>query len=206
MTTVSLPPTKRARNRAQTTHDITAAALRQLEVDGASGLSLRSVARELGMSVAGLYRYFDTRDALLLQLVEEGFDDLGTALRAVTADSPDDLLRQRLHTYRRWALDHPRVFNLLFTDPIPDFVAPPEGPTDHAVRRALGALMEPFGILLGVDPARPSRALSHAMVEIWSLAHGFVMLEVFNHLRWASLNTDRTYAQLIDAAVARIDH
>jgi len=197
-------PTKRARNRAQTIHDITSVALSQLEKEGASGLSLRSVARELGMSVAGLYRYFDTRDALLVRLIEDGFSDLGTTLRTVESGDPADLLRRRLHLYRRWALERPRVFNLLYTDPIPGFVAPPNGPTDVAVKGALSALLEPAAVILGVNPARPSRFAVSAMVETWSTTHGFVALEVFNHLRWTNLDLDRAYNGIVELALERL--
>ena len=197
-------PTKRALNRAQTIDDITSASLRQLERDGASGLSLRSVARELGMSVAGLYRYFDTRDALLVQLIRDGFDDLGATLRTVDHTDPVELLRKRLHAYRRWAHQRPRVFNLLFTDPIPGFAAPPEGPTDVAVRTALSALVEPAALILGANPARPSKQAVAAMIDCWATAHGFVSLEVFHHIRWAGLDADRAYARLVDTAVDQL--
>lgn len=199
-------PTKRARNRAQAVHDITSVALRQLENDGASGLSLRSVARELGTSVAGLYRYFDTRDALLVRLIEDGFDDLGATLLTVESTDPIELLRARLHAYRRWALERPRVFNLLFTDPIPGFVAPPGGPTDAAVQSALRILLEPAVVILGANPARPPRRAVEAMVEVWSSTHGFVMLEVFNHLRWTNLGMDRAYDKVVEAALERLRH
>ena len=195
------PPSKRERNRVQTTDEITAAALRQVEAHGASGLSLRSVARELSMSVAGLYRYFDTRDALLLRLIEDGFDDLGAALRLVESDDPRVLLVQRLHAYRSWARMRPRVFNLLFTDPIPGFVAPVQGPTDRAARRALAPLIQPAAALIGANAIRPSRAATTAMVAVWSSVHGYVMLEVYNHLLWANIKAERTYSAIVDTAV-----
>ena len=204
MPTSADKPTKRTRNRARTIQDITSVALSQLERDGASGLSLRSVARELSVSVAGLYRYFDTRDALLLRLIEDGFDDLGATLRTVQASDPVELLRGRLHAYRGWALERPRVFNLLYTDPIPGFVAPPDGPTDVAVRAALRALLEPAAAILGANPTRPSRAVVASMVETWSITHGFVALEVFNHLRWTNLDMAPAYGRIVEAAIERL--
>src|SRR4051812_943387 len=81
-----VPPTARERVRAELTAEITDAARRQLASVGAAGLSLRAVARELGMASSALYRYFPSRDDLLTRLIVEGYDDLGAAGEA--ADDP----------------------------------------------------------------------------------------------------------------------
>ena len=67
----------RERARAEITAEITAEARRQLAVDGATGLSLRAVARELGMVSSGIYRYVASRDELLTLLIIEAYDALG---------------------------------------------------------------------------------------------------------------------------------
>ncbi|MGW2548366.1 TetR family transcriptional regulator, partial [Kitasatospora sp. NPDC001574] len=73
-------PTRRERLRAETLDEIKAVALRQLREVGAAQLSLRTVATDLGMSPAGLYRYFDNRDALLTTLITDSFDRLGRSV------------------------------------------------------------------------------------------------------------------------------
>src|SRR3954465_4125271 len=83
---VRVSPTARERVRAELTAEITDAARRQLASVGAAGLSLRAVARELGMASSALYRYFPSRDELLTRLIVDGYDDLGAAGEA--ADDP----------------------------------------------------------------------------------------------------------------------
>ena len=79
-------PTARERVRAELTAEITEAARRQLAEVGAAALSLRAVARELGMASSALYRYFPSRDDLLTRLIIDGYDALGEA--AEKADDP----------------------------------------------------------------------------------------------------------------------
>ena len=74
----------RARARAQTIDDIKRTARRHLATDGAD-LSLRSVARDLGMVSSAVYRYFDSRDALLTALIIDAYDDLGEATEQAEA-------------------------------------------------------------------------------------------------------------------------
>ena len=82
----AVPTTARERVRAELTAEITEAARRQLGEVGAAALSLRAVARELGMASSALYRYFPSRDDLLTRLIIDGYDALGGA--AEKADDP----------------------------------------------------------------------------------------------------------------------
>src|SRR6195952_94357 len=77
--TAGAPQTARARVRAELTREITDVARRQLNESGAAALSLRAVARELGMVSAALYRYFPSRDDLLTTLIVDAYDAVGTA-------------------------------------------------------------------------------------------------------------------------------
>jgi len=78
-------PGVRARVRAELTREIAEVARQHLASDGAAGLSLRAVARELGMASSAVYRYFPSRDDLLTALIVDAYDALGEA--AETADS-----------------------------------------------------------------------------------------------------------------------
>src|SRR5437763_12398686 len=97
----------RARVRAEMTDEIKAAARRHLAVDGAN-LSLRAVARELGMVSSALYRYFASRDDLLTALIVDAYDAVGAAAERAEAEvDRDDLLGRWLaacHAVRDWAL------------------------------------------------------------------------------------------------------
>lgn len=77
----------RERARAEITAEIVAEARRQLAVDGAAGLSLRSVARELGMVSSAVYRYVASRDDLLTRLIVDAYDSLGAAAERAASGS-----------------------------------------------------------------------------------------------------------------------
>ena len=78
--------TARERAREELTREIKDEARRQLGVEGAQQLSLRAVARDLGMASSALYRYFPSRDDLLTALIMDAYDDLAAAVdRAVAA-------------------------------------------------------------------------------------------------------------------------
>ena len=80
MTTVETPAQgARARVRAELTEEIKAVARRHLAESGAAALSLRAVARDVGMVSSAVYRYFPSRDDLLTALIVEAYDALGTA-------------------------------------------------------------------------------------------------------------------------------
>jgi len=119
-------PTARERVRAEITGEITDAARRQLAEVGAAALSLRAVARELGMASSALYRYFPSRDDLLTRLIIDGYDALVEA--AETADDPSVAPVQRwlavCRAVRRWARDHPHEYALLYGSPVPGYSAP----------------------------------------------------------------------------------
>ncbi len=88
------PHTARARARAQMLEQIKREALAQLAAEGAPGLSLRQIARELGLVSSGLYRYFASRDELLTALIVDAYADLARAIEVA-----DGGLDQ--HEYRR---------------------------------------------------------------------------------------------------------
>src|SRR5204863_7108285 len=121
-----VPTTARERIRAELTAEIANAARRQLAEVGAAALSLRAVARELGMASSALYRYFPSRDDLLTRLIIDGYDDLGAA--AEPADDPTappgERWRAVCRAVRTWALAHPHEYALLYGSPVPGYRAP----------------------------------------------------------------------------------
>jgi AcrR family transcriptional regulator len=118
----------RARARAQIRTEILDVAREHLAAKGAGGLSLRAVARDLGMASSAVYRYFETRDVLLTALIIDAYDALGVAVEeAEGAVARDDLLgrwRQVAGTVRAWALDHPSLYALVYGSPVPGYAAP----------------------------------------------------------------------------------
>lgn len=80
----------RARSRADLVTAIKAAATQQLAASGAASLSLRAVARELGLASSALYRYFPSRDALLTALLVDAYDAVGQAAEQADAAAGKD--------------------------------------------------------------------------------------------------------------------
>jgi AcrR family transcriptional regulator len=108
--------------------EIKAVARRHLETDGAN-LSLRAVARDMGMVSSALYRYFASRDELLTALILDAYNDLGTTVEAADAALTDraDLSGRWLaaaRAVRGWALAKPADYALLFGSPVPGYAAP----------------------------------------------------------------------------------
>ena len=126
--TTSASRTARERARAELTREIKQEARRQLAAHGAQGLSLRAVARELGMVSSALYRYFPSRDELLTALIIDAYDALGDAAEAADAGRPAADIRGRwaatCHAVRNWALAHPHEYALIYGSPVPGYQAP----------------------------------------------------------------------------------
>ncbi|MEU7861813.1 TetR/AcrR family transcriptional regulator [Nonomuraea sp. NPDC049141] len=122
--------TARERVRAELTREITDIARRQLAIEGAGGLSLRAVAREMGMVSSAIYRYFPSRDDLLTALIIDGYNALGAAVEAAdAAGAPAGFAGRWLavcHAVRDWALAHPHEYTLLYGSPVPGYQAPEE--------------------------------------------------------------------------------
>ncbi|MGH3546783.1 MAG: TetR/AcrR family transcriptional regulator [Pseudonocardiaceae bacterium] len=120
--------TARERVRAEVTSEIVDAARRQLAIVGAAALSLRAVARDLGMVSSAVYRYVPSRDTLLTMLIVDAYDALGAAVEtAEGAIDRADLLGRWIATgtaVRDWGLAHPHDWALIFGSPVPGYAAP----------------------------------------------------------------------------------
>ncbi len=97
-------------------------------MEGAAGLSLRSIARELGMVSSAIYRYVDSRDDLLTRLIVEAYESLGSAAESAAAASagrPDtERWVDTAVAIRAWALARPHEYMLLYGSPVPGYAAP----------------------------------------------------------------------------------
>jgi AcrR family transcriptional regulator len=123
----SAPRTARERARAELTREIKEEARRQLASVGANGLSLRAVARELGMVSSALYRYYPSRDDLLTALIIDAYNDLGEATERAVAATAGPPLRRWLaacQAIRDWAVSRPHEYALIFGSPVPGYRAP----------------------------------------------------------------------------------
>lgn len=200
----------RARVRAEMIEEIKAIARRHLAADGAN-LSLRAVARDLGVVSSAIYRYFASRDELLTALIIDAYNALGDTVEAADAAITDraDLRGRWLatcHAVRRWALASPAEYALIFGSPVPGYTAP-QDTVEAAIRtpRALvriladgvesGTLREPPGgpdlpapvredITRARDqvfPGLPEKVLTRGTIA-WIHIFGAVSFELFGQL------------------------
>ncbi len=114
---------RRDRNRAATRAQIVAAARELLVAGGIEAVTVRAIAAELGMTAPALYRYFDSREALLSELIDALYDELADALdrgpRRRAARGLADRFMSTSFCFRQWALGHRAEFGLLFGAPLP---------------------------------------------------------------------------------------
>jgi AcrR family transcriptional regulator len=146
--------------------DIVRIGRQQLAVEGAAALSLRAVARDLGVVSSAVYRYVASRDELLTLLVVAGYDELGDEVDAAVARVDVADHRGRLvaigTAVRAWAVREPAMYALLFGSPVPGYHAPAERTTGPGTR-VIAALIDVWtrayaaGVLLVPEhPAVPA--------------------------------------------------
>ncbi len=196
--------------RQQTIEEIKNIARRQMGESGTAGLSLRAIAREMGITAPAIYNYFPSLDDLITALIIDGFAGLAEALEgASTSDggaTPEVRLRAVLLEYRAWAIQHPMEFQLIYGNPIPGYIAPAEI-TVPLVQRGFIALAQPLAaawdagqvqlplhyktipdsVLPSIrrlreqfGPAYPD-GLIYALIVGWTRIHGMIILELFHH-------------------------
>ncbi|MFD7437926.1 TetR/AcrR family transcriptional regulator [Streptomyces sp. NPDC059861] len=203
MTTSSTPLGARARARIEVTAAIKDEARRQLAAEGAAKLSLRAVARELGMVSSAVYRYFPSRDDLLTALIIDAYDSLGAAAEAAhreVADAgPVERWMRVCEAVRGWALTHPHEYALIYGSPVPGYTAPRTTVPSAArvgylllgiARDAHGGLgvakprlakeLRPEAVRMAADlaPDLPPEVVV-TLVAAWAQLYGLVGFEVF---------------------------
>ncbi len=207
---VPSPPSLRQRRRTAATHEILDAAERQIAEDGPAALSLRAVARSLGMTVQALYHYFPSRDDLVTALISKAYEDLTeavrTAVEAASDGSPVERVVIGTEEYRSWAIANPERFQLLYGTPLRHYAAPADGPTTQAMRK-MAAIFEremfdgftaeqlAAADAPGLSPEFRARLdqlqptghqdlpppATALFMSAWGHMHGLVVLEVFGH-------------------------
>lgn len=139
-------------------------ALAQLATEGAAGLSLRAIARELNLVSSAIYRYYASRDDLVTALVLDAYADLAEVVEAAVARARPDGERRAwvagATALRQWALAQPHRYALLYGSPIPGYAAP--ATTIEPAGRVVLALLGP-GLLASV-PDTEGRPLDSGLL------------------------------------------
>lgn len=160
---MSVVGSARARARAELSEQIKEAAREQLATAGASGLSLRAVARGLDIAPSAIYRYFPNRDALLTALLVDAFNALGSAVesavqRASIVRDPRAGWRAVCTAVRAWAGEHPHEYALIHGSPVPGYEAPRDtvAPAARTPLAIMGVLRDARDAGWLVEPSEPS--------------------------------------------------
>ena len=188
---------RRDETRQATIAAIKRLALEQLREAGAGRISLNEIARGLGMTGPGLFRYVQSRNDLMTELVVDAYLDLGDALWETVTETADQPVAERLRAhaaaYRNWALANPHRYALLFGSPVPGYVAPADRTQPVAIR----ALASTFAIAAGqpgVD-ADPTGDPLAAALRDWATEHNLPPL-TFGWLRQGILGWTRLHGVL----------
>lgn len=207
VTAAGNPSVRRRRNRrgqgGQLREDLITAAMSMIETgDGGEQLSLRGIARHVGIAATSVYLHFPDVDHLLAAAVERGFEQLTarTARAGENAADPAIELRARCRAYCHFALDHPHLYQVMFQADLP--LATVAGdPAATPGRRSFQNLVETVERCLqqGLTPPHddPFRLAS----LIWAAEHGLVLARISRPaFPWAPL--DPLTDEMIDRIMA----
>lgn len=185
---------------------ISEVANRQLAEVGPAALSVRAVARELGMASSAIYRYVSSRDELLTLLIVEGYNAMADDVEAAVASVKDPGKRFMAIglACRGWALGHPQQFALIYGSPVPGYVAPVDtigpatripallvgvlqqtsaSPTVPAFRSRVARSLRP--VLQGLSDWGPEPTFTDAAMALgvmaWTHIIGSISFELFGH-------------------------
>ena len=204
---VNASRTARARARAELTREIKDVARRQLGEAGAASISLRSVARELGMVSSAVYRYFPSLNDLLTALIVDAYDAVGAAAEQSLEGGSGTVATRWLRlceAIRNWATANPHEYALIYGSPVPGYQAPQDtiAPAARVSLMLLGLLVdgvtsgeiafteEPMPRPVHADLAGlramaatgvPDVVLSRALA-VWAQLFGSISFELFGHL------------------------
>ncbi|MCX2929689.1 TetR/AcrR family transcriptional regulator [Mycobacterium sp. CVI_P3] len=196
---------KRQEARQRTEARIVELGRRQLASVGAAGLSVRAIARELGMVSSAMYRYVASRDELLTLLLVEAYSELADTVDGARGSGTGGWradIATIARALRQWAADHPAEWALLYGSPVPGYHAPAElttGPGTRVIRMLFDAVAT--GVATG-DIALTENHVAQPMsadlrrvrdefgfpgddalvircTAVWALIVGAVSLEIF---------------------------
>jgi AcrR family transcriptional regulator len=218
------PRTARDFARIELTRTILASARAQLAAVGPGELSLRAVARDVGLASSAVYRYFPSRDHLITALLVECYDESGAAVE----QADDAVARTRYRkrwlamagTLRGWAHANVHEYALLYGSPVPGYSAPEDtiAPAQRIPARLLGLMAEVDAVDLPLGPGgakvpRAVRASFRPISEVydgvgdermmralmaWATLIGQITLELFGHLASGVLDYDAHFRHMME--------
>jgi AcrR family transcriptional regulator len=232
MTTTS--PSRRERLRTATLTEIKDAARRLLVTGGPSAISLRAIARDMGMTAPAIYRYFPSLEALVGALRSDLYVELTATIedardRAGTPD-PGERLRAMARAFRGWGMDHPAEFALMFGGPVPgveqleDDCGEPHDPGAQfgaaflaefarlwqagqfplPPAEQVGDLAQRLGPFMAKHGGELPIGVLYVFLTAWVKLYGLVAMEVFGQLRWAMTDAEPLFEAETAALVRQL--
>ena len=163
----------------QLREEIVAAAFRLLEATGdAAEVSLRAVAREVGVTPTSIYLHFDDIDALVGVVKQRLFADLGEAMESSIPEGADavEVVRSSSHAYARFAFEHAGVYRALFTS---RHLAVPKASSETFLgENTFRQTQAHVAAAIGADPA--SADASMLAMHLWTSLHGMITLRTLH--------------------------
>jgi len=139
---------------------------------GAEAVTVRAIARGVGVTPNALYRHFKDKNALLAKLAEEGFRELSEGFRAIHAKDPWKRFREMASAYVQFGTAKPAVLQLMFEQNITK--APKDSGLEEAAKQAFMELLAAAAAAAGV-PVESNDSMQLAIAS-WSLVHGYTTL------------------------------
>ena len=223
-----MPRPKRTAHQANMREAIKETAWRQIAEFGAPALSLRTIARQLGITAPAIYNYYPRRDDLVTALIIDAYTSLGDSqLAARDAVPAEDLTGRLMATgvaYRRWAITYPQRYQLIFGTPIPGYEAPLEQVFPSAARSlsALVSIIEALRLAGRLQAAAfpevkdeykfsfeqwqsyggQVNVISMSVaILVWARVHGLVSLEIAGNIPPFGPDGDALYRYELESTV-----
>ena len=193
----------REQNRAEVMDRILEAARTQIAERGGVGLSMRAVARQVGVASSAVYRYFPTREAVITAMVVESYGHLDEALSGGRGWT------DCAHRLRDWARANPHEFQLIYGTPIPGYTAPPETipvaekVAVHFVHAGSGQAVEEFSTpeltaqMARLTPPEAASSATAAVITELAALVGFLTLEIGGHFVGTADPADHLFTALV---------
>ncbi len=204
---------RRDRVRAATTEEIKQVARKILVDEGPKAVTLRAIAREMGMTAPALYRYFGSHQELIRHVIGDIFLEIAADIQtAINTAAPGGIAAKfgaAAREFRRWSLSHQREFGLLFGTPVPGVDFKHTDIADECGRKFTDTFLalylelwtrKPFPVSAPeeIEPKLRSQLERYrdkmgaalpvgailSFVYCWTRLYGMVSLEVFGHLSW----------------------
>jgi len=215
---------RRERYREETFAEIRSHALAQVMEGGESAVSLNAIARQMGMSPSALYRYYDSRESLVVELIADIYDELSDHLlgSSVGKKLPSERLRALARGYREWALRNPNKYRLIFETSASSAAGLSSERVVAASQRSMGLFQEVLSEVGVSDSVGISTSLDEQLREwgrrahsvelpatvlvtaltVWTRLHGFASLEIGQHLKATGVDPSLLFEVELDRLTA----